>query len=364
MKKLTGALALALCLVCMVLAGCGSAEAPAVSSPAPTAAPEVTPTPTPELTATPEPTPEPTPDPNDMLAFSTTQVELTRHAQYVEIYCGTTPIENISWFSDDESVAMFSRGCVIATGIGSTTVHARYRNQTLSCQVSCTMDDDEHMIEERLLRAPRLAPPIVEDMEDSSFFSDAIFMGDSVSYVLQGWHEKTGCFGEAIFMTRSSMGLENTLDGRIGIYFQGENLSPEEAISRTDAKKLFIMLGHNDLGLYGVDGTMERWREFVLRIKDKNPELQLYIQSCTPISWVGQFDNFNNDLIEQLNAELEAFCQEQGFEYVDIAPWFRDLSNGMADVYSSDKYVHINYDGAALWERVLKAYAAEQSQGE
>lgn len=349
----------ALCLACLLLSACGTVSPAATPTPAP--APASSPAPTPEPatapTPTPAPTPEPSPDPNDMLIFSTDTVELTRHAQYEDIYCGTAPLESISWYSDDESVAMFSQGCVIATGIGSTRVRAVYRGQELSCQVSCTMDDDEHMIPDWLLRAPRLAPPELKDPEDAGFFADALFLGDSISYALQGWHERTGCFGEAVFMTRSSMGLQNSLDGRIGLYYQGREMSPEEVVQAVGAAKVFVMLGHNDLGLYGVDGTMERWAEFAGRIMELNPDVQLYIQSCVPISWVGQYDNFNNELVEQLNERLESFCEENGYVYVDIAPWFRDLTNGMADKYSRDKYVHLNYDGTALWEKVLKAWA-------
>lgn len=299
-----------------------------------------------------------------MLIFNTQSVELTRHAEYVEIYCGAVPIEKISWFSEDESVALFGRGCVIATGNGSTTVYATYKNQRLECRVSCSMDDDEHMISTRLLRSPRLAPPEVEDMADSSFFDDAVFIGDSISAALKSWHEKTGCFGEAMFMTRNTMGLENTLDGRITISYQGQKLSPEEAVLASGKKKVFVMLGHNDILLYKVEGCLERWEEFARRIMEMNPDVELYIQSCTPMSWVSQTDGFNNEMLTELNEGLRLFCEEKGYHYVETAPWFRDLSNGMADVYSSDKYVHINFDGAALWERILKAYAAEQSKGE
>lgn len=62
MKKITAALALLICLMMVLCAGCGSSDAPtaAVSATmAPTAEPTATPEPTAEPTATPEPTEEP-----------------------------------------------------------------------------------------------------------------------------------------------------------------------------------------------------------------------------------------------------------------------------------------------------------------
>ena len=375
MSKRTVISLMAACLLSALLCGCGG-EVPAQTAPPtvmPTQMPASDPTEMPTETFTEAPTEAPTEPPTEAptepalkLELSETEVLLTEKGQTLELYCGEVELENISWFSDDESVAMFSQGVVVAINKGTTTVYATCQGQTVSCSVTCDVDPDAKMpaISANLLHAPRLAPPEVADMEDTSFFADAAFVGDSVSYVLQQWHNKTGAFGDATFLVRSSLGLQNSIDGRLKLFYRGREYAPEDAVAAAEVSKVFLLFGFNDVGLFGIDGTLERWEIFIDRILEKSPDIAIYIQSCTPIHHKGEYTGYDNELFDEYNAALKEFCQEKGYHYVDIAPYFKDFTNAMATKYSSDKFVHMTYDGTAVWERVLKAYAAEQTKGE
>lgn len=363
--------------VCALLSGCASGPAspdqptqPAATAPtiAPTTQaptePPTEPTTVPTTEAPTEPPTEAPTAPPLLLMFTDQELTMTKKGEVVELYCGKVELSEISWFSDDESVALLSQGKVVCVNAGTTTVYARYRNQEVSCQITCDVEEGRAgYISADLLHAPRLAPPEA-DMEDTSFFDDAAFIGDSVSYVLQQWHNKSGAFGNATFLTRSSMGLQNTIDGRIKISFRGQNLSPEDAVEAAQVNKVFVMLGFNDVAVWGVEGTLERWDIFLGRILEKCPEVDIYIQSCTPVHDFGAYTGYDNELFDQYNEALEAYCEEHGYHFVNIAPYFKDFTNGMATQYSSDYFVHMTYDGTAVWERVLKAYAAEQTEGE
>jgi len=314
----------------------------------------------PPATQVPETEPE---APVTLPAFclSEQSVVLTEKGQILDLYCGEVPRSEISWLSADESIALFSQGKVVAINKGTTVVYAKYDGRIIFCEVICDVDPDAQRpyIPNELLQAPRLAPPVV-DMEDTTFFDDAAFIGDSVSYVLQQWHYLNGAFGNATFLTRSSMGLQNSIDGRIKISYQGSQYSPEDALALVDVNKVFVMLGFNDVALWGIDGCLERWDIFLGRILEKCPDIQIYIQSCTPIHANGAYPGYDNDLFDDYNAALENYCQEKGYHFVNIAPYFKNYNNSMVTKYSSDKFVHITYDGALVWERVLKAYGAEQ----
>jgi len=363
--------------VCALLSGCVSGPAsPEQTTPPTTTAPTIVPTtqaptePPTEPTTVPTteaPTEPPTEAPTEpplQLMLTQQEITMTRKGEVVELYCGEVELTDISWFCDDESIALFSQGKVVCVNAGTTTVYARYMNQEVSCQVTCDVEEGPAgYISDDLLHAPRLAPPVV-DMEDTSFFDDAAFIGDSVSYALQQWHNMNGSFGNATFLTRSSMGLQNTIDGRITIFFQGRNLSPEDAVAAAQVNKVFVMLGFNDIALWGVEGTLERWDIFLGRILEKSPDVDIYIQSCTPVHYYGAYPGYDNDLFDRYNEALEAYCQENGYHFVNIAPYFKDFTNSMATVYSNDRFVHMTFDGTAVWERVLKAYAAEQTKGE
>lgn len=58
------------------------------------------------------------------------------------IYSGDIPVNMISWYSDDNSVATINNGKVTAVGNGTTNVYAQYEGTTLSCQIICSFSDD------------------------------------------------------------------------------------------------------------------------------------------------------------------------------------------------------------------------------
>ena len=362
---------LVICILLSLLCGCASVNTPdetqpetSVATESPSEASTEAPTEAPTEPET-EPTTQPPTEPPADISLSRKTLILTQKGQTKEIYCGEVPLEELSWFSEDESIAIFSQGTVIAINEGSTRVYAQYMDQTVSCDVFCVVDPEAHLpgLPDSLIHAPRLGAPVV-DMEDTSFFDDAAFIGDSVSYVLQQWHNQNGAFGDAVFLVRSSMGLQNMLDGRMKLFFRGREYSPDEALAVAGVSKVFIMFGFNDLGLYGIEGTIDRWEQFTDRILQNCPEIQIYIQSCTPIHHAGEYPGYDNELFDAYNVALEAFCREKGYHFVNIAPYFKDFTNSMPTAYSSDCFVHMTYEGTAVWERVLKAYAAEQIKGE
>lgn len=289
-------------------------------------------------------------------------VTLNEKGQTMNLYCGDVPLLDISWMSADESIALFSQGTVVAVDQGVTVVYAKYRDQIIFCEVVCDVDPDapKPYISRDYLDAPRLGSPYVENPEDTTFFDDAVFIGDSVSYVLQQWNLKNHLFGDALFLTRSSLGLQNSIDGRIQLNYQGKSYSPEDAVALVAPGKLFVMLGFNDLAVYGIDGTLERWEIFIDRIVEKSPDVKIYIQSCTPMHRHSEYGKLNNTIIDEYNAALKNFCLERGYHFVNIAPYFKDFNNSLVPAFCSDAFVHITYDGAERWVNVLKAYGEEQ----
>lgn len=58
------------------------------------------------------------------------------------IYSGNLPLDEITWASDDETVAMIYNGRVTAVGNGSTYVSGQYEGVTLTCQIICRFSND------------------------------------------------------------------------------------------------------------------------------------------------------------------------------------------------------------------------------
>lgn len=215
--------------------------------------------------------------------------------------------------------------------------------------------------QKQALVQPSMAPPEASE-EYSRFFDDAAFIGDSISYSLMVYNTRHGGLGSPIFLVRGSLGVHNTQNGVMEVYFQGKNMTPWEALAASGVRKVFIMLGMNDIGYYGIDDTMVHWETFLAHIRESCPDIEVYIQSLTPVWFRVQEKLLNNDNVDLYNEKLKAFAEENGCHFVNIAPYFKDFTGGLASPYCADDFVHMTEAGNEVWTRVLLAYAAEQEK--
>ena len=306
-------------------------------------------------------------DEPEIFGFDKERIVLVTEGEKWILYDGSVDYSDITWTSDDPSVATFDNGVVTAVGSGETTVHADYMDTRVSCTVLCnirflqgastepTDADDYGGPYGQDERDPVMAPPQSARV-DSAFFDDAVFIGDSVTLKLSYYAASSGKLGKAQFLTRGSYGVAHSVMDTMLLTYQGQDMKVEEAINATGATKVFLMMGMNDIGLYGVDGTIENWGKLIERIKKNCPNVTIYIQSMTPIWTGGEIGDLNNANMDAYNARLEVFAKNEDVDFIDVAPYMKDATGGMATRYCSDNYVHVTDQGAAAWIRVLKAY--------
>ena len=299
--------------------------------------------------------------------FDKTRIVLVTEGEKWILYDGSAELSQVTWTSDDPEIATFENGVVTAVSSGETMVHADYQGERFSCSVLCnirflegastepTDADDYGGPYGQDERDPVMAPPQSARV-DSAFFDDAVFIGDSVTLKLSYYAVSSGKLGKAQFLTRGSYGVAHSVMDTMLLTYQGQDMKIEDAINATNAKKVFLMMGMNDIGLYGVEGTIENWGKLIDRIEASCPDVTVYIQSMTPIWTGGEIGDLNNVNMDAYNAKLEVFAKNEGVDFIDVAPYMKDSTGGMATRYCSDNYVHVTDQGAAAWIRVLKAY--------
>ena len=197
--------------------------------------------------------------------------------------------------------------------------------------------------------------PPAGDISGTSF-DDCVFIGDSVSDMLEIYNNYQRIFGNATFLTETSYSLHNYVNNGWGVTYNGMKMAPEDAVALSGKKKVFIMLGTNDLVWANLDSIVSNYAVLVSRIRAKCPDVQIIIQSQTPVYTYGQRSGLTNVRVNDYNAKLKAFAQNNGCYYVDVATPLKDSTGGMALQYSSDKYVHINGSACLVWHATLKAF--------
>lgn len=201
---------------------------------------------------------------------------------------------------------------------------------------------------------------------DSSFFDNVAFVGDSVSLKLSYYAVATGELGNAQFFTAGSLGCANALwdvsDESVHPSYQGEKMLVEDCIAKSGADKVYIMLGMNDIGLYGIEDTVENYRTLVKRILDKSPSVKIYVQSMTPMTSTSEImgDTLNNPNIKVYNGLLSKMCLENGWTFIDVASvMYDEAGENLKHEYCSDPDglgVHFTEEGCKIWIEYLSTH--------
>lgn len=292
------------------------------------------------------------------LFFTVSKIVFSVQGESEDIYIGTVPREEITWESDDPSVARFRDGVLTATGVGSTTVRAVWGEQSLECQVECLADSRAKLesLSQEVLRSPKRYPPVVEDTTHD-FFRNSAIIGDSISYIMYQYETQSGLLGHPLFLVRGGTSLNGFVVHYKNIFYQGAEIWLEDAVGASGVEKVFIMLGQNDLGYRSIDETFDSWDILLSRFWEKSPDLEVYIQSCVP-EWTETYSpNSKNEKIQDYNLRLKPYALEKGCHFIDIASYIEDHTGRMATVYSMDRGIHLNQEGCEIWMQALNAYA-------
>ena len=193
------------------------------------------------------------------------------------------------------------------------------------------------------------------EKEDASYFDDVVFVGDSISNKLYYYAMKTNCLGNAEFLTSKNLSTTNSLwdlDTNSSVHpsYNGVKMRIPDGVKATGRSKVYIMLGMNDLHSFGMEATLNNTKELVEQIKEASPNVQIFIQSITPI--YGNKMEITNDFVNEYNVKLSNLCQEEGWYYIDVATALRDESGALPLEYCGDpEYMGIHFldKGCQVW---------------
>lgn len=204
---------------------------------------------------------------------------------------------------------------------------------------------------------------------DGEFFDDAVFIGDSVSLKLNYYVDKIRdnigleCLGDATFLCSGSLSFGNSLwdidaENNVHPSYQGTQYLLPDGVQATGKSKVFIMLGMNDFSLYGIDDTITNAKTMIDAIIEKNPNATIYLQSVTPILKTAQYGDFTNANVEELNKRYKALCEENGWNFLDVASVLKDEEGCLPANYCSDpdaQGIHFTDEACEIWINYLES---------
>lgn len=202
------------------------------------------------------------------------------------------------------------------------------------------------------------------------YFDDVVMIGDSVTlklyyYLLERWNDDPAYLGDIQFLTAGSLGSGNALwdvsEESVHPVYKGEKMLLEDSVALSGAKKVYLMLGTNDVGLYGIEAAIANYNTLLDRIQAKSPDIKFYIQSALPMLRSAQLQDLNNPALAAYNAALYEMTVKRGDYFIDVASVMQTSDGCLPYQYCSDPDglgIHLTDIACDQWITYLRTHTA------
>jgi len=204
----------------------------------------------------------------------------------------------------------------------------------------------------------------VTEAEADKFFSNSVFYGDSVGLGFQNYVAKQDddFLGGMIVYGMGSYGLGNALKAvsstSIHPTYKGYQTQLWNLTKELKVDKVFMMFGMNDLGLYGVTDSITNYKTLIDKIRELNPDVEIYIMTTTPMTSSYQLTYLNNHNIRLFNNKLRDLQDDWDVTMIDVASYLMDDNGYLKSKYASDGKYHLTEAAYKEWVKVLRSFAS------
>lgn len=169
---------------------------------------------------------------------------------------------------------------------------------------------------------------------------EIIFLGDSITEAGE-WSE---LFNNSAIINRGIAGDSTP-----------ELLKRLDEVLRAQPKKIFLMIGVNDLLFVGSNSVLSNYKKIVEQIKLKSPTSKLYLQSVLPVNREVSRIPIANETILELNRGIQDIAKEAGLDYLDIHSLLKNEKGQLDEKYTSDG-IHLNGTAYLTWTKAIEQY--------
>ncbi|MEA4987595.1 MAG: GDSL-type esterase/lipase family protein [Anaerovorax sp.] len=187
---------------------------------------------------------------------------------------------------------------------------------------------------------------------ENSYFSDAVFIGDSRT---EGFRLHAG-LTEAGYLTAKGLNVKDVFEKPL-IKENNGTKTIAQALRERTYQKYYIMLGANELGWVYTDIFTDKYGQIIDLIREVNPNATIYVQSILPVTdEKSQSDAiYNNTNIVRFNELLKALAQEKNAIYLSVNEAVQKEDGALQEEATTDG-VHLNKEYCVKWLEYLKKH--------
>lgn len=202
--------------------------------------------------------------------------------------------------------------------------------------------------------------------ELAQYYRDSVFIGDSIMVGFRNYSakQKESFVSGIQFLAVGSYSAFNAMkpvtDENVHPLYKGKKSQVWDVIPQLGVKRVFILLGMNDISILGLEGARDKYKELIGQILTTSPDVEIHIMSTTYTLKDAGKGKLNNENLAQYNVLLQEMAEENGWGYVDVCTPLLDEEGNLMESYCSDGYVHLVGTAYSVWEGVLREYAKTQ----
>jgi len=239
-------------------------------------------------------------------------------------------------------------------------------NSTVKNTNNTSKTEEKAKVQSKL---PAVEKVVVSEADIDAYYAESVFVGDSIMLGFRNYSmKKTDSFLNNIqFLAAGNLSATNSLwnvsKKSVHPVYQGQKRQIWESISMMNVKRVFILLGMNDLNVSGLEGTCEKYQQLVNNIKTLRPDVEIHIISMTYTLKDAGKGKLKNDTIREFNILLQNMAKTNGWGYLDLATALADENGDLAKSYCSDGFVHQSRAAYDVWAVQIRNYARTQLDG-
>lgn len=166
-----------------------------------------------------------------------------------------------------------------------------------------------------------------------------VFLGDSLTFRTE-WSE--------LFPRK------NVINRGIGSDTTEGVLDRLDSVIAAQPRKIFLLIGVNDLKIRSVSATIKSYSVIIDRIQTGSPNTEIFIQSLFPVNNSKYGNILTNDKIKKMNMKLRSLANSSGVHFIDLYSTFAK-DDQLPEEYTIDG-IHLTGKGYILWRESIKEY--------
>lgn len=224
------------------------------------------------------------------------------------------------------------------------------QGESVSVEPTETAESTEYVVQTETVTETE--EPKSFHLVDDSYFSDAVFIGDSRT---DGLHDYGG-LDDSTFYATTGMNIYDLWTEKF-CEVDGESVTLEDALKAKQYGKVYFQIGINEMGRGTIDGFMTAYQQSVEKFRELQPDAIIFVQGIMKVAKEKSDKDpiFNNTGIQQRNDRIAALADGKTIFYLDMNEAVCDEDGNLKGNLTFDD-IHLYGSKYGIWVDFLKEH--------